>query len=311
MSFVSLKDISKENFYHILKESFQVKKNLGSSRPILQGKNIGLLFEKPSTRTIVSFQVAIHQLGGNPIILDQNNMQLSRGESIGDTIQVLSRYLDGLVIRTHSHDLLQKLSSLVSIPIINALSDKHHPCQALADFMTILEEKNWNEPSNAEQIEEIDKISVCYMGDGSNNVCHSLMLASIHVPVELKIASPKEFQPDQNIIDFTLSQKANIIISEDLEEMVKNSHVLYTDTWTSMGKETEKEARKKILQPYQLNQRIVQLADESAIILHCLPAHKGEEITQEVFSSPKSRIFKQAENRLYTQIALLNFLYFQ
>ncbi|MDH5716584.1 MAG: ornithine carbamoyltransferase [Spirochaetia bacterium] len=297
-NFLSLKEINSNEFLTLIKSSLDIKKNPFKWSNYLTNKNIGLLFEKPSTRTRISFEVAINHLGGRAIILKSDEIQLSRGESIEDTAIVLGKYLDGVIARVFSHDTLNILSNYSKIPVINALSDKFHPCQALADFVTIYENK-----------EDLMKAKICYLGDGNNNVCHSLILAAGLLKSNFVVSSPEKYKPDNSIVKYAESMGAKIEIISDPFEAVKNADVLYTDVWVSMGKEKEKEQRLKTFKNYQLNSNLLNLADPNCIVLHCLPAYDGLEITKEVMYSNASRIFDQAENRLHSQKALLHFLY--
>ena len=266
-----------------------------SACPLI-GKSIGLLFDKTSTRTRISFQTGIYQLGAQPIYINTKEMQLGRGETIEDTARVLSRYLHGIVIRTYAHDTIEKLAVNASIPVINGLTDLHHPCQALADMLTIKEKKG-----------RLKGIHMAYIGDG-NNVANSLIEAAMLTGVNLVLACPRGYDPDRKIFDNASKAGAAVRLVTRPEEAVIGADVLYTDTWISMGQEREVERRKQIFKVYQINRALLSLAKPDAIVMHCLPAHRGEEITDEVMDSPQSVVIDQAENRLHTQKALLEML---
>ena len=298
MSLLSLKELSKSEFNQIIDDALIAKKKPNSYSKCLNNKHIGLLFEKPSTRTMVSFQVAISKLGGEYVMMRKGDLQLSRGETLLDTAQVLSKYLDALVIRTFSHAVLEDVNNNVDIPIINALSDTYHPCQALADIVTIKEEGF-----------KFKNTILCYIGDGDNNVCHSLIWAATLSGIQLRIVAPKRYRPDPDIVEEAISEGAKIDISDDITEMCSGAHVFYTDSWVSMGLEFEKSKREKDLKHYQLNDSIIELGHKDSIVMHCLPAYKGKEISEDVFNGEHSRIMQQAENRLYAQMSLLKFLF--
>ncbi|MEK6713315.1 MAG: ornithine carbamoyltransferase [Nitrospirota bacterium] len=266
----------------------------------LKGKTLGLLFEKQSTRTRLSFEVAALQLGGHSIYLSPHQIQMGRGEELRDTARVFSRYLDGVVIRTFEHKMIEEFAGNSSIPVINGLTDIHHPCQIISDMLTILEKK-----------ERISGIRLAYIGDG-NNVAHSLIEGAAVMGMHIRIASPKGYEPDNRITEMA-RQKAQetgaaIEIMEDPFEAVDNADVVYTDVWTSMGQEEEEGKRKSVFKKYRINRELMNKAKGDAIILHCLPAHRGEEITDEMMESPQSVVFDQAENRLHMQKALLEML---
>ncbi|HKZ56823.1 MAG TPA: ornithine carbamoyltransferase [Thermodesulfovibrionales bacterium] len=295
--FLRLRDFSSEEIDHLLKRALELKSGKDSNKCPLIGRNIGLIFEKASTRTRVSFEVGIYQLGANSIYLNPKEIQLGRGETIHDTAKTLSRYLDAIVIRTFSHNTLIDFASSSSIPVINGLSDLLHPCQALGDMMTVLEKKG-----------KLKGINLSYIGDG-NNVANSLIEASSMMGINLKIACPKGFEPDTEVLkEQKASAKSEIKIVRDIKDAAMGADVLYTDVWISMGQEKEEKQKKKKFKAYQLNSKILSYAKKDAIVLHCLPAHRGEEITDDVIDSPQSAVFDQAENRLHTQKALLEFL---
>ena len=295
--FLRLWDFSSDEISLLLKRAIELKSGKDALTCPLIGKNIGLLFEKASTRTRVSFEVGIYQLGAQVIYMNPKEIQLGRGETIHDTARVLSRYLDAIVIRTFSHDTLVEFASNSSIPIINGLSDLHHPCQALADLMTILEKKG-----------KLKDILLTYIGDG-NNVANSLIEAASRMEMNLRIACPKGFDPDSQILkEAKAVAKSELTILRNPTEAAEGADVLYTDVWVSMGQEEKAKEKKKKFKGYQLNTKILSCAKKNAIVLHCLPAHRGEEITDDVMDSPQSAVFDQAENRLHTQKALLEFL---
>jgi ornithine carbamoyltransferase len=266
----------------------------------LAGKAVGIFLEKASTRTRVSFEVAIAQLGGHPVFLPAQEIQLGRGETVADTARVLSRYLDALVIRTFGQDRLEEWARHATIPVINGLTDSHHPCQILADLMTIDEKKG-----------RLAGLVVAYVGDG-NNVAHSLLEGCAMMGITCRIAAPAGYQPDAEVVKWAEVQAAKtgsgIQVGEDPRAAARGADVLYTDVWTSMGQEAEASKRVGVFRPYQVNAELLRLAKPDAIVLHCLPAHRGEEITDDVMEGPRSVIFDQAENRLHVQKAVLEML---
>jgi ornithine carbamoyltransferase len=295
--FLRLWDFSSKEIYFILRRSLELKSGKDANKCPLIGKSIGLIFEKASTRTRVSFEVGIYQLGALAIYMNPNEIQLGRGETIHDTAKVLSRYLDAVVIRTFNHGTLIDFAASSSIPVVNGLSDLHHPCQALADLMTILERKG-----------RLKDLHLTYIGDG-NNVAHSLIEAASKMGIHLTIACPEGYEPDSQIFQEAKNvAKSEIKIVRDTKEAADNADVLYTDVWVSMGQEREAKEKKKKFRGYQLNNKILSCAKRDAVVLHCLPAHRGEEITDDVMDGPQSAVFDQAENRLHTQKALLEFL---
>jgi ornithine carbamoyltransferase len=266
----------------------------------LAGKGVGLFFEKASTRTRVSFEVAIAQLGGHPVFLPAQEIQLGRGETVADTARVLSRYLDALVIRTFGQNRLEEWARHAGIPVINGLTDTHHPCQILADLLTIDERKA-----------KLAGIVVAYVGDG-NNVAHSLLEGCAMLGMTCRIAAPAGYQPDAEIVKWCEVEARNtggaVWVGEDPREAARGADVLYTDVWTSMGQEAESRTRAAVFRRYQINVELLRLAKPDAIVMHCLPAHRGEEITDDVMEGPQSVIFDQAENRLHIQKAILEML---
>jgi len=292
--YLRVSDLNKEEFTYLIKRAIDFKINRGFQKNFLSGKSIGMIFEKPSTRTRVSFEVAIYQLGGYPVYLSPTELQLSRGETIKDTAQVLSRYLDAVVIRTFSHNTIEEFAKWSTVPVINALTDEHHPCQALADIMTIIEKKG-----------KLQGIKLTFVGDG-NNVANSLIEASALIEIKINIATPEGCEPLMEIIE-KAKAFTEVKIFHDPQEAVKDADVIYTDVWLSMGEE-ENIKKKEKFKNFQLNTELLKKAKSDAIVMHCLPAHRGEEITDEVLDSPQSVVLDQAENRLYTEKAILEFL---
>src|SRR5512134_3675660 len=269
------------------------KQHRGVPHPLLQGKTLGLLFEKPSTRTRVSFEAGMNQLGGHALVLPMGDIQLSRGESVADTARVLSRYLDAIVIRTYDHSIVEEWAREATIPVINGLTDLSHPCQALSDLLTIKEKKG-----------RLKGIKIAYIGDG-NNVANSLIEAAAKMGMRIALGCPAGYQPDQHVIDLARleAEKTGAVIElgHDPSIAAKEADVIYTDVWISMGREREQARRLKVLAPYQVNSRLLSRAKPDAIVMHCLPAHRGEEISADVLDGPQSVIIDQAENRLHMQ----------
>lgn len=276
------------------------KQKKGEPHQYLKGKTLVMIFSKASTRTRVSFETGFFQLGGHPIYLNDSSSQVGRGEPVRDTARVLSRFADGIMIRTFSHDAVKELAEFASIPVINGLTDLEHPCQALTDLFTIMEHK-----------EVLKGRKLVYVGDG-NNMTNSLMVACAKVGMNMVCACPKGYQPDLEIFREACEEAkktgCTIEIEEDLFEAAKGADVLYTDVWASMGQEGEQSIRKEALGDYQINAELLKVARPDAIVLHCLPAHRGEEITEEVIEGPHSVVFDQAENRLHVQKAIMALL---
>ena len=276
------------------------KQKKGEPHEYLKGKSLAMLFSKASTRTRTSFEVGFYQLGGHPIYLSDKESQIGRGEPVKDTARVLSRFVDGIMIRTFSHDSVIELAKYASIPVINGLTDLLHPCQALTDIFTI-----------QEKMKVLKGRKMVYVGDG-NNMAHSLMYACAKVGMNMVCACPKGYQPDPHVLAKAQEDAAHagctITVEEDVMKAVKGADVLYTDTWASMGQEEEHEARKKIFAPYQINAELLAAARPEAIVMHCLPAYRGEEITDDVIEGPQSVVFDQAENRLHVQKAIMALL---
>lgn len=294
--FLTIRDLSAQEISTILNRAAELKSGKDASACPLIGKSIGLIFEKASTRTRISFQTGMYQLGAQAIFINPNELQLGRGETSEDTAKVLSRYLHGIVIRAFFHKTVEKFAENSTIPVINGLTDLHHPCQILADMMTIKEKKGG-----------IKDIRLAYIGDG-NNVANSLIEAAPLMGIDLILACPKGYEPDEKVHGMALSEGAKINILADPKTAIKNADVVYTDVWVSMGQEKESEKKKNAFKGYQINKELLSLAKPDAIVMHCLPANRGEEITNDVIDSSQSVVFDQAENRLHTQKALLEML---
>jgi ornithine carbamoyltransferase len=299
--FIAVWDFSDREIEQLLKRAVELKTGADVSKCPLLGKSIGMIFEKPSTRTRISFEVGIYQLGGQPIYMNAEQLQLGRGEPVSDTAKVMSRYLSGVVMRTYLHSTIEEFAQYSSVPVINGLSDLHHPCQALADLMTIYERKG-----------KLAGIKLAYIGDG-NNVANSLIEAAVKTGFNLTIACPEGFEPDSFIVERAKSDLASktsgeILISRNPFEAATKADVIYTDVWVSMGQEKDAQIKKMKFRDYQINSELLTYAKDDVIVLHCLPAHRGEEITDEVINCKNSAVFDQAENRLHSQKALLEFL---
>lgn len=291
---LKLGDYSEKEILSILNLADQLKyeKKHNIEHHYLKGKTLGMIFAKSSTRTRVSFEVGMYDLGGSALFLSNANTQLGRGEPVEDTARVLSRYLDGIMIRTFDQEEVETLAKYGSIPIINGLTDYAHPCQVLADLMTIREFKN-----------TFKGMKLTFIGDG-NNMCNSLIVGCIKVGMEVAVACPKGYEPDADIVAWA-NETGRFTLTTDIFEAAKNADVLYTDVWASMGEEAEAEERKKIFAGYQINSELMAVAHPDAMVLHCLPAHREEEITAEVFEAHANEIFEEAENRLHAQKAVL------
>jgi len=296
---LAVRDLSRESVLALFKETAELKamRRRALSAQRLSGKTLGLFFEKPSTRTRVSFEAGMNQLGGQSIFLSVADIQMRRGETVADTARVLSRYLDGLVIRCHEHRTVEEWARNATIPVINGLTDLHHPCQVLSDLFTIREKKRrWK------------GIKIAYVGDG-NNVANSLIEGAAIMGLAISVACPQGYEPDASIVEWARerAERTDVVIEvvQDPYIAVKGADVLYTDVWTSMGRENEEAQRTEALRPYQLNGRLVAAADPDAIVMHCLPAHRGQEITADVLDGPQSVVLDQAENRLHVQKAIL------
>ncbi len=287
---LTLWDLTKEDIVAIIKRGEEIKKGSLKSVKPLDGHTVGLVFDKSSTRTRVSFEVAIHKLGGSAIFLTPSDTQIARGEPIKDTARVLSSYLDGLIYRTYAQEQLEEFARWSSIPVINALTDLCHPCQVLSDLMTVDENRG-----------NLDSLMVAWIGDG-NNVANSWINAANILKFNLTMACPEGYLPNPDILANTSS---NVKLVSTPQEAAANANVIYTDVWASMGKEDESEQRIEDFNGWQVNQSLIDLADKDVMVMHCLPAHRGEEITDEVMEGPKSIIFAQAENKLYLHQAIL------
>jgi ornithine carbamoyltransferase len=294
-SFTRIADWSREELLEVLDLAGELKR-LQAAREehhLLPGRTLGMIFQKPSTRTRVSFEVGIYQLGGTGLYLSAGDLQLGRGETIKDTATVLSRYLDAIMIRTYAQADVEELAEHASIPVINGLTDSSHPCQALADVMTI-----------RERFHRLEGLKVVYLGDG-NNVCASLMVACAKLGMDFVAATPRDYQPDEEPLRIARAAGGSVELSEDPRAAVDGADVLYTDVWTSMGQDEERERRLRDLAGYGLDADLVARASDDAIVLHCLPAHYGEEITEDVLYGPQSAAWEEAENRLHAQKALM------
>ena len=291
---LKLADLSTEEIYGILNLADQLKYERKNNipHPHLQGKKLGMIFSKSSTRTRVSFEVGMYELGGYALFLSDRDLQIGRGEPIKDTIRVLSRYLDGIMIRTFAQQDVEDLAKYGSIPIINGLTDYCHPCQVLADLMTIREYKG-----------SLKGLKLCFVGDG-NNMANSLIVGGIKVGMEVAIACPDNYRPDEQIVRWA-KENGTLTVTSDLKGAAANADVLYTDVWASMGQESEKAVREKAFAGYCIDAELMKVAKPDATVLHCLPAHRGEEITEEVLEAHAEEIFDEAENRLHAQKAVL------
>ena len=291
---LKLGDLSREEIYGILNLADQLKYERKNNirHPLLAGKKLGMIFTKSSTRTRVSFEVGMYELGGYALFLSGRDIQLGRGEPIKDTVRVLSRYLDGIMIRTFVQQDVEDLAKYGSIPIINGLTDYCHPCQVLADLMTIREYKG-----------SLAGLKLCFVGDG-NNMANSLIVGCLKVGMQVAIACPDDYRPDAGVLAWAKEQ-GGLTVTSDLKAAAADADVLYTDVWASMGQEAEKEEREKVFRGFCIDGALMKLAKPDAMVLHCLPAHRGEEITDEVFEAHAGDIFDEAENRLHAQKAVL------
>ena len=295
---LTLAEFSPEEAGLILDEAAKIKALQKSRIPYrpLRGRTLAMVFQKPSNRTRVSFEVGMYQLGGHALHLLPQEIQIGKRETPSDTGRVLARYIDAIMVRTFDHEEVEELADAAEVPVINGLTDRHHPCQALADLLTVREE-----------FERLEGLKISYIGDG-NNVAHSLAVACALTGASLTIAHPKGHAPDPAVIKLADTLGAAPTLTEDPREAASGARVVYTDVWVSMGQEDEAEERKKRLAPYRVDEELMGLAERDAIFLHCLPAHRGEEVTAEVIDGPQSRVFDQAENRLHAQKALLYLL---
>src|SRR6266545_2867706 len=294
-SFTRVADWSREELLEVLDLAGELKRRQQAREEhhLLPGRTLGMIFQKSSTRTRVSFEVGIYQLGGTALYLSAGDLQLGRGETIKDTAVVLSRYLDAIMIRTYAQSDVEELAEHASIPVINGLTDSSHPCQALADVMTI-----------RERFDRLESLKVVYLGDG-NNVCASLMVACAKLGMDFVAATPPAYRPDEEAVRIAREAGASVELMDDPRRAVEGADVLYTDVWTSMGQEKEREQRLRDLAGYGIDADLVAWASDNAIVLHCLPAHYGEEITEDVLYGPQSAVWDEAENRLHAQKALM------
>ncbi|CVK18168.1 ornithine carbamoyltransferase [Sporomusa sphaeroides] len=301
--FLSIHDLTVDEIYQILDftKVLKAKQKAGEPHQLLKGKTLGMIFQKASTRTRVSFEVGMWQLGGMALFLSSNDLQIGRGEPVKDTARVLSRYLDGIMIRTFSHLEVEELAEYANIPVINALTDLLHPCQAMADIFTAIEHKG----------EDLKGRKLCYIGDG-NNMVNSLLHICAKVGMDISVATPQNYAPDAVIVEqaaaIAKTSGSKITILDDPYAAAKDADVLYTDVWASMGREGEQAIRKQAFAGFQINSSIMQVARKDALVMHCLPAHRGEEITDDVIEGPNSVVFDEAENRLHVQKAIMALL---
>lgn len=299
---ISINDLSLEEIEQILTLSEKLKRQQkeGVTHHHLKGKTLGMIFTKSSTRTRVSFEVGMYQLGGYALFLSSNDIQIGRGETIYDTAQVLSRYIDGIMIRTFAHSDVEDLAKYGNIPVINGLTDLMHPCQILADLFTVYEHKG-----------TLKGLKMAYLGDG-NNIANSLLHGCSKVGMDIAVASPKGYNCDETIVaeakETAKASGSKVILTEDPVEAIKDADVVYTDTWVSMGQESEKQSRIKIFEPYRIDSNLFAKAKEDAIFLHCLPAYRGYEVTEEIIDGSQSVVFDEAENRLHVQKAIMALL---
>lgn len=301
--FLTIGQFDSEQILYLLDQALEMKglTKKGIPHPFLKGKVLGMIFEKASTRTRVSFEVGMKQLGGDAIFLSAKDIQLGRGETIEDTAKVLSRYVDGLMIRTFAHTTIETFAQNASVPVINGLTDLHHPTQVMADLLTIYEHKG-----------RLSGLKMSYIGDGNNNMCHSLLEGAAAVGMDLTVASPQGYEPNLQIIEQAKKTGQNngcqILFTHSPEEAMEKADVVVTDVWTSMGQEEEADERKKAFHAFQVNRELCAFAQPDFIFLHCLPAHRGEEVTSEIIDGPHSVVFDEAENRLHAQKAILKVL---
>ncbi len=295
--FLSIATLEPGDVEDLLKLALDVKADPKEYKKALKRQVLGMVFQKSSTRTRVSFEVGMYQLGGTGLFLSSNDLQLGRGETLADTARVLSRYLDGIMARVYGHEDIEELAKHATVPVINGLSDKYHPCQALADYLTM-----------KEHVGELKGKRLCYIGD-ANNVYNSLVYGGIKLGVNVTIGAPEVYQPSEDFLKVVKPQAeaagVELAITNDPEKAVAGADIIYTDVWASMGQEDERQVRLKAFQPYQVNEKLMSVAGPQARFMHCLPAHRGEEVTDEVADSEASIIFDQAENRLHAQKALM------
>lgn len=297
--FIGLIDYSPEELHHLIELAIELKQKQKDGAPLqpLKGKTLGMIFEKSSTRTRISFEVGMYQLGGQALFLSKNDLQLGRGETIWDTGHTMSRYLDGILIRTFAHRTVIDLARSSTVPVINGLTDLSHPCQALCDYQTMFEKKG-----------RLKGLKVAYVGDG-NNMVHSLMMGAAKLGIEIAVATPEGYEPDKEVIGLSTENAettgAQIRITHDPREAVENADIVYTDVWASMGQESERDQRIADFHSFQVNPELVKYAKPDYLFMHCLPAHRGEEVAEEIIDGEHSIVFDQAENRLHAQKAVM------
>ncbi len=298
MNLISIADLTSTQITHLLDRADSWKKERSANKFAgpLAGKSLAMIFEKPSTRTRVSLETAAVELGGHALYLSSGELQLGRGETVADTARVLSRYVQGITARVYDHRTVEALAQNASVPVVNALSNREHPCQILADLMTI-----------RERFGVLDGLKVAWIGDG-NNVCNSLILATALMGMDISVATPPGYAPAADIVERAKAIGDGCSIVEDPNDAARGAHVLVTDTWVSMGDEGEEAERLRVFGRYQVNQELLDCAAPNAIVMHCLPAHRGQEITDEVMDGPQSAVFDEAENRMHTSKAILEWL---
>lgn len=302
-SFLRLAEFQSSEILYLLNEALELKKlqKQGKPHPHLSGKVLGMIFEKSSTRTRVSFEVGMLQLGGHAIFLSSKDIQLGRGETISDTAKVLSRYVDGIMVRTFAHESIEEFAKHATVPVINGLTDLHHPTQVMADLLTILEHKG-----------KLAGLKLCYIGDGNNNMAHSLMEGAVKVGMHISVASPVGYEPNSEITAAVkkeaVNSKSTVELTNDPVQAIKQADIVVTDVWTSMGQEVEAAKRLEDFKSFQVNTELCKHAKSDFIFLHCLPAHRGEEVTAEIIDGPHSVVFDEAENRLHAQKAIMKVL---
>ncbi len=292
---LKMADLTKDELFDLIElaEKLKYEKKHGIAHEILKGKTLGMIFEKSSTRTRVSFEAGIYQLGGLGLFLSSKDTQLGRGEPIRDTARVLSRYVDGIMIRTFGQEIVEELAEFSSVPVINALTDYAHPCQVLADLLTIKEHKG-----------SFEGRKMCYIGDG-NNMANSLIVGGLLSGMDVAIATPVDYRPHPEVLKFVESYGNKFTLTDNIFEAAEDADAIFTDVWSSMGMESEIEKRKNVFSGYQINAELMKKARKDAMVQHCLPAHRGEEITDEVFEAHAAEIFDEAENRLHAQKAVM------
>lgn len=297
--FLSMADISKEELFEILDITAELKKSPYGRPTTLSSKSIALIFAKPSLRTRVSFEIGVHQLGGQPITIKMDEINIGKREDVKDIANVLSRYVDAIVIRTFEQKQIEDLASNSTIPVVNALTNEEHPCQAVSDIFTI-----------KETFKNLEGLKLSYIGDG-NNVAHSLLICSALAGLNIFIGTPKGYEPKEHYVNLAkkINPKIDVVVTNDPKEAAKDAHVLYTDVWASMGQEEEANERRKTFSNYQLNDELCSITEKNSIVLHCLPAHREEEITTSVFNKNEEAIYRQAENRLHAQKAIITKLF--